>query len=77
MKSAGTESSARVKVTEGMVSWADYILVMEKRHRKRLFQKFPSARKKNIIVLDIEDIYEFMDEELVLSLKSSVEFLQV
>ena len=43
VRSAGTEESARIKVTAGHLGWADVIVVMEKRHRERLQQKYPEA----------------------------------
>jgi predicted protein tyrosine phosphatase len=46
---------------------------MEKRHKQRLVENFPSVIVgKEIVVLNIPDEYEFMDEELVESIKSSV-----
>lgn len=72
-KSAGTEPSARIRLTEKLLQWADLVFVMEKKHRQRIQQKFPQlVNEKEIIVLDIPDNYQFMDEELVLSLKTGV-----
>lgn len=56
-----------------MLEWADLIFAMEKRHKQRLVEKFPEeTRRKKIIVLDIPDEYQYMDEELVESIKTSV-----
>lgn len=64
VRSAGTERDARIKVTENLIRWAELIFVMEKRHRQRLEEKFNSLlHDKKIVVLDIEDNYEYMDEE--------------
>jgi predicted protein tyrosine phosphatase len=41
VRSAGTEDSARINVTAGHLGWADVIVVMEKRHKERLHQKYP------------------------------------
>lgn len=72
-KSAGTEPSARIRLTEKLLQWADIVFVMEKKHKQRIQQKFPQLfNEKEIIVLDIPDDYQFMDEELVLSLKTGV-----
>jgi protein-tyrosine phosphatase len=72
-KSAGTEPSARNKVTEKLINWADIIFVMEKKHKERLQQKFQSSiLNKQIIVLNIPDEYQFMDEELIHTLKTSI-----
>jgi len=73
VKSAGTEPSARIKVTSNLIEWADIIFAMEKKHKQRLTEKFPTiAREKNIIVLDIPDEYQYMDNELIEIIKTSV-----
>ena len=65
-RSAGTEESARVKVTAGHLGWADVIVVMEKRHKERLRQKYPEElAEKRCICFFISDDYEFMDANLV------------
>lgn len=72
-RSAGTENDARVKVNEKLIIWADLIFVMEKRHRQRLRNRFgPLLDHKEMIILDIEDNYQYMDEELIETLKASV-----
>jgi predicted protein tyrosine phosphatase len=70
VKSAGTEKNARVKITLGMIRWADMIFLMERKHRDRLKQYFPEdvnprIRNKQIITLNIPDDYEFMQAELI------------
>ncbi|MNY56298.1 hypothetical protein D3C86_1923630 [compost metagenome] len=73
MRSAGTSSVARIKVSEKLLSWAGIIFVMEKRHREQLKSKFPLILdEKEIVVLNIPDEYEYMDDELVELLKASV-----
>lgn len=72
-KSAGTEPSARIRVTEKLVHWADLILVTEKRHKERLREKFGSALSgKRVEVLDIEDDYTYMDPDLITVLHECV-----
>lgn len=66
VRSAGTEASARIKTTAGHLGWADVIVVMEKRHKERLRQKFPEAvAGKRCLCLFIPDEYEFMEESLI------------
>jgi predicted protein tyrosine phosphatase len=66
VRSAGTEESARIKVTAGHLGWADVIVVMEKRHKERLRQKYPEElAAKPCVCLFISDDYEFMDSNLV------------
>lgn len=78
-RSAGTEEGARIKVTEGHIGWSDLIFVMEKKHTRKLRDKFAdSLRNKQVICLDIPDDYRFMDEELIEILKSRVsEYIEV
>lgn len=79
VRSAGTEEQARIKVTEGHIGWSDLIFVMERKHTRRLKEKFASKLiNKRIICLDIPDEYKFMDEELIEILKSRVsEYIDV
>lgn len=72
VKSAGTENSARIKVNGKWILWAEIIFVMKK-HKDRLIEKFSNEiHGKEIIVLDILDVYKFMDKELIEELKISV-----
>ena len=66
VRSAGTEEGARIKVTAGQLGWADVIVVMEKRHKERLRQKYPEALSaKQCVCFFIADDYEFMDPNLI------------
>lgn len=74
VRSAGTEPNARIKVRAGHLSWADLIFVMEKKHLRRLQDRFPDEiAGKEIICLHIADDYEYMQPELVAVLKAGVE----
>jgi protein-tyrosine phosphatase len=74
VKSAGTEPSARIRLNAKLVLWADLIFVMEKEHKQRITERFSDeAREKKIVVLDIPDEYQFMDPELIDTIKASVE----
>ena len=66
IKSAGTEKSARIRITQSLINWADTIFVMEEKHKKRIFEKFEiDHQTKNLEVLDIPDEYQYMDDDLV------------
>ncbi len=65
-RSAGTESSARIKVSQKLLDWADIIFVMEKKHKQRLEEKF--SVDSEMVILEIPDEYKFMDPELIDSL---------
>jgi len=73
VRSAGTEPNARIKVTSGHIGWADVVFVMEKKHLRRIRDRFGYIlENKKIINLDIPDDYSYMDEELVELLKCRV-----
>lgn len=74
VRSAGTEPSARIKVSAKNISWADIIFVMEKKHKQRLLQKFrDEIEDKTLVILDIEDDYQYMDNELIDMIRVSVD----
>jgi protein-tyrosine phosphatase len=57
-----------------MLRWADRIFVMEKRHRDRIMERFgETLTDKKIIILNILDDFEYMDEELIDTLKGSLQ----
>lgn len=73
VKSAGTENTARVKLTEGILKWADIIFVMEEKHEKKIVASYHDiCQNKQIITLGIEDRYKYMDKELIRLLQDSV-----
>lgn len=73
-RSAGTESNARIKVTVGMIGWADIIFCMEKKHVRRIKEKYADElRGKKVVCLNIPDDFEYMDDELQEIFKSYVE----
>lgn len=73
VRSAGTSSTARRKVSVDDLRWADVIFVMEEKHRSRLLAEFKKAlAHKTLYVLDIPDEYQYMDPELVAQLQEGV-----
>lgn len=76
--SAGTESNSRIKVTPGLLGWADIIFCMEKKHVRRIKEKYPDiVANKKLVCLNISDDYEFMDRELQELLKGCIyEYIQ-
>lgn len=72
-RSAGTSPNARKTVGPADIRWADYIFVMEKKHKNRLLAEFTRMMNhKPLFVLDIPDEYKFMDPELIDELDSKV-----
>ena len=73
VRSVGTEEGARIRITPGHIGWADLIFVMEKRHRQRIAMKFrKEIASKPVVCLYIPDDYDYMDEELIDRLRTSV-----
>ncbi len=73
-RSAGTSDKARIKVNQKMLDWADIIFVMERKHRELLKHRFPLAvTNKQVVILDIEDNYQYGDAELIEQIKKGLE----
>ena len=71
VKSAGTRNSARIKLTQKHINWADKIFVMEDKHEVNIKKNFRIDRSsKTLEVLGIPDVYEYMNEELISILQS-------
>ena len=65
VKSAGVAEFASVRVTLGLLQWAELVFVMEEGdHRQRIRRDFPAALS-TIEVLDIEDKWPRGDPELI------------
>lgn len=72
-RSAGTENNSRIKVTVGLLGWADIIFCMEKKHAQRIKMKYQDViEDKKLVVLNIYDDYQFMEESLIDILESEV-----
>jgi len=75
--SAGTDKTANVVLEEWHLEWADAIVVMEKHHRNKIRERFPTLyERKPIVCLYIEDIYDFMQPELIAILREKFEDVQ-
>ena len=72
-RSAGTENNSRIKVTAGLLGWADVIFCMEKKHVRRIREKYGDVLSgKKVICLNIADDYDYMDEALTHVLQANV-----
>lgn len=70
-RSAGTQPQARVRVTAGLIGWADILFVMERSHLRRLQERFPDAiAGKRVVCLHIPDDFEYGQPELMAELES-------
>lgn len=71
VRSAGLDPSARCRLDEELIAWADKIYTMERHHREKIRKKYRKALgAKPIISLEIPDEYEFMQPELIALLKA-------
>ena len=74
VKSAGTSLSARIKLNQSLLDWADEVYVMEDKHKSIINRKFEIDMNK-VQVLSIPDEYKYMDEELVLEFYYVIELM--
>ncbi len=73
VRSAGTQSNARIVVNTDHIRWADIIFTMEQKHTQILYAKYRDIlQNKKIYCLFIEDEYAYMDEYLVNILQTEV-----
>lgn len=71
--SAGVNRDADNPLSPELLEWAELILVMESRHRRKLAEKFRRhLAGKPIHSLNIPDDYAFMQPELVQLLRQRV-----
>jgi predicted protein tyrosine phosphatase len=64
--SAGLSNDADDLLSTEQLEWADIVFVMEPRQKIRLNSKYASVmRGKQVITLDIQDLYSFMQPELI------------
>ena len=73
VRSAGTSSSARKRISANDINWADLILVMENKHKNIITRQYRHLDLPEIVVLDIPDDYQYMSDELIEMLQISVE----
>ncbi len=73
VKSAGTELSGRIPLTQQHVQWADMVFVMEPEHLERVQSEYSGLLSgKKIICLNIPDIYSYMEPDLIDELKATL-----
>src|SRR4051812_646436 len=75
IRSAGLSAQSNRKISESDVNWADQILVMEADQKTKIRKVYQHLELPPIEILDIADDYEFMDEELIDTLKVKIDSL--
>ena len=74
VRSAGTAKSARNRVNEDDLNWADLVVVMEQHHLQRLREDFRDVmQSKRFHVLHIPDEFKYMAPELIEEIESSMD----
>jgi predicted protein tyrosine phosphatase len=76
VKSAGVADFADVPLNLELLNWADYVIVMEEMHIEWIRQSYPRfflRKHEKILCLDIPDIYNFMEEDLVIKIEHEFE----
>lgn len=74
VRSAGTQSGARVPISAGLIGWADIVFWMETSHLNRARQRFDEEiEPKENAVLHIPDDFEFGQIELIEELRAKLE----
>jgi protein-tyrosine phosphatase len=75
VRSVGVSEKSRRRISNADLSWADLIMVMERRYKSRITETFRGHdRLPPIVSLEIPDEYEYMDEELIKLIHEGVEF---
>ena len=69
-KSAGTNPKLchqyqTTLLNNDLLNWADYIFVMEEKHQQIINDHTASSFNSQIIILGIEDIYQYYQAELI------------
>lgn len=65
IRSAGLSPKSDRKISEKDLNWSDLVFVMVKEQRSKLKELYPLTELPPVEILNIEDDYEFMDEELI------------
>jgi len=64
-------------LSDSQLSWADLIIVMEESQRTEISKRFPAHYlKKQILSLDVPDIYKYNQQELINILNEKIVDLQ-
>lgn len=72
IRSAGLSPKSPSQISESKIEWADTIMVMEDPQKVRIREQFRHLHLPPIFVLQIEDEYEYMDEELISILQERI-----
>ena len=73
VRSAGTRTEARRRVSEADLAWADVVFVMDRNQKHWIRERFRSVDLPDIRVLDVSDEFEYMDPRLQAALRAVID----
>lgn len=59
-------------ITQELISWADFIFVMERKHQEFIQAHFTLNQSTRLTTVDIRDVYTFLESNLVEELKRKI-----
>lgn len=72
IRSVGLSPKSERQIKERDVDWADLIFVMEDGQGQRIYKEFRHMELPQIEVLQIEDEYEYLDADLIVTLTDRI-----
>jgi protein-tyrosine phosphatase len=72
VESCGTHALSGTRCDENLLQWADVVICMEHRHRRKLLNRFPDVEDTQFVVLGIPDRFVRNDPELVRLLREKL-----
>jgi len=75
IRSAGLSPQSNRKISENDLNWANLVLVMEASQKSKVQKLYHNLELPLIEVLEIPDDYEFMEEELVDTLITKINYI--
>jgi predicted protein tyrosine phosphatase len=74
VRSAGTATFAKNQLSNELLTWADMIFVFDETQTEAIESRFgPDALQKQVICLDLPDIFEYKSQSLVVKLTAKLE----
>lgn len=72
IRSAGLSDKSERKLTENDLIWADLVFVMESAQKSRITSSYRHLDLPQIDVLNIDDVYDYLDDELIDLLRDGI-----
>lgn len=72
IRSAGLSDKSERKLTENDLLWAHLVFVMESAQKSRITGNYRQLDLPQIDVLNIDDVYDYLDDELIDLLRDGI-----